>query len=278
MIKLGEKQVLKIVRIKDFGVYLGDEDEAVLLPKKYVSKDAKTGDEMEVFIYRDSSDRLIATTQEPKLTLGQVESLRVKEVGKIGAFLDWGLEKDLFLPYKEQTVKLKVEKSYPVALYIDKSKRLCGTMKIYDYLSSDAPYEKDDLTEGIIYQVNPEMGIFIAVDGKYHGMIPAQNVHGQYYVGDSIKVRVVKVREDGKLELSTRDKVEFQMDKDAETVMEVLESYDGILPFTEKASPEVIEREMNMSKAAFKRALGRLFKGKKIIIEDHKIRKNMDVE
>lgn len=277
MIQLGEKQVLEIVRIKDFGVYVGDEAEAVLLPRKYVPAGAGIGSEVEVFVYRDSSDRLIATTEEPKIMLGQIGLLTVKEIGKIGAFLDWGLEKDLFLPYKEQTVKIRVGKAYPVALYIDKSRRLCGTMRIYEYLSDESSYEKDDLVEGVVYQVNPELGIFVAVDCKYHGMIPLQNAHGQYRVGDPIKARVVKVREDGKLELSTRERVEFQMDRDAATVMEVLESYDGILPFSEKASPEVIERELNMSKAAFKRAVGRLLKNKKITIEDHKIRKHPEV-
>ena len=276
MIRLGEKQVLDIVRVKDFGVYVGDEEEAVLLPKKYVPKGSGVGDSVEVFIYRDSSDRLIATTEEPMMTLGQVASLQVKEIGKIGAFLDWGLEKDLFLPYKEQTEKIRIGKSYPVALYIDKSRRLCATMKIYDYLCTESPYEKDELGEGTVYQMNPSVGLFVAVENKYHGMIPAQNVHGSYRVGDTVKARVVKVRDDGKLELSTQDRVEVQMDRDAEIVMEVLESYDGILPFSEKASPEVIERELNMSKAAFKRAVGRLFKARKIQIENHKIRKNED--
>ena len=139
MIRLGEKQVLDIVRVKDFGVYVGDEEEAVLLPKKYVPKGSGVGDSVEVFIYRDSSDRLIATTEEPMMTLGQVASLQVKEIGKIGAFLGWGLEKDLFLPYKEQTEKIRIGKSYPVALYIDKSRRLCATMKIYDYLCTESP-------------------------------------------------------------------------------------------------------------------------------------------
>lgn len=275
MIRLGEKQILKVVRIKEFGVYVGDGEEAVLLPRKYVSAGTQVGDEIEVFIYRDSSDRLIATTEEPDITLGQIGLLRVKEIGKIGAFLDWGLEKDLFLPYKEQTIQVRSGKSYPVALYIDKSKRLCGTMKIYDYLSSKSPYVKDETVQGIVYQMNSNLGVFIAVDGKYHGMIPKKNVHGQFRVGDTVQARVVAVREDGKLELSMRDRVEVQIAKDAAVVMDVLESYDGVLPFSEKASPEVIERELNMSKAAFKRAVGHLLKKKKIQVDAHKIRINM---
>lgn len=272
MIQLGEKQILKAVRMKDFGMYVGDEQESVLLPKKYVPAGTRVGDSVEVFIYRDSSDRLIATTEEPMLTLGQIGLLQVKEIGKIGAFLDWGLEKDLFLPYKEQTVQVRPGKSYLVALYIDKSKRLCATMRIYEYLSADSPYVKDEMVQGVVYQINQNLGVFIAVDGKYHGMIPKKNAHGQFRIGDTVQARVVAVREDGKLELSMRERVEIQIDKDAAAVMEVLESYDGVLPFSEKASPAVIERELNMSKAAFKRAVGHLLKMKKIQIEQHKIR------
>lgn len=276
MIQLGEKQILKVVQVKDFGVYVGDEQESVLLPRKYVPAGTSVGDSVEVFIYRDSSDRLIATTEEPMLTLGQIGLLRVKEIGKIGAFLDWGLEKDLFLPYKEQTVQVRPGKSYLVALYIDKSKRLCATMRIYEYLSADSPYVKDEMVQGVVYQINQNLGVFIAVDGKYHGMIPRKNAHGQFRIGDTVQVRVVAVREDGKLELSLRERVEFQIDKDAAVVMEVLESYDGVLPFSEKASPAVIERELNMSKGAFKRAVGHLLKMKRIQIEQHKIRIRAD--
>lgn len=276
MIRLGEKQVLKVVRMKDFGMYVGDEAEAILLPRKYVPAGTKVGDDVEVFVYRDSSDRLIATTEEPALMLGEIGLLKVKETGKIGAFLDWGLEKDLLLPFKEQTIQVRPGKSYPVALYIDKSKRLCATMKIYEYLSSESPYGKDEMVEGFVYQVNPNFGVFVAVDGKYHGMLPKKNVHSEYRVGDRVEARVVKVREDGKLELSVRERVEVQISKDAEMLMEVIESYDGVLPFTEKASPAVIERELSMSKAAFKRAVGHLLKAKKITIEQGKIRANVE--
>ena len=165
----------------------------MLLPRKYVPEGTRIGDSLEVFVYRDSSDRLIATTEEPALTLGQIGLLFVKENSKIGAFLDWGLEKDLLLPYKEQTVQVRPGKSYPVALYIDKSKRLCATMKIYDYLATDSPYTKDAMIQGIVYQVNPNFGVFVAVDGKYHGMIPKKNVHGQFRVGDKVQARVVNV-------------------------------------------------------------------------------------
>ena len=276
MIQLGKKQILKIVRQKEFGVYVGDETESVLLPSKDVPKQAKTGDELEVFVYRDSNDRLIATTRTPAVTLGEVALLEVKDTGKIGAFLDWGLEKDLFLPFKEQTMPLRPGKKVLAALYIDKSDRLCATMKIYDHLKTDAPYEKNAWVRGTVYQVNERFGVFVAVDERYHGLIPANLVHQPYRVGDEVEARVLNVREDGKLELSPRHRMDVQIGKDAETVMDVLDSYCGVLPFTEKAVPAVIERELAMSKAAFKRAVGHLLKEGKIVITDGKIRKKED--
>ena len=169
MIELGKKQILTVKRIKTFGVYLGcdGEDQAVLLPAKYVPEGSGIGDEIEVFVYRDSQDRLVATTLEPKLRLGETAVLEVKEVGKIGAFLDWGLEKDLFLPFKEQTWRPESGQSCLVALYIDKSHRLCATMKVYEYLKTDSDYQKNDYVEGIVYQINEHYGAFVAVDGKY---------------------------------------------------------------------------------------------------------------
>lgn len=276
MLKLGEKQTLKILKIKEFGVYMGEDkdQEPVLLPKKQVPPGSALGDSVEVFIYRDSSDRLIATTGEPKITLGQVEVLTVKDVSKIGAFLDWGLEKDLFLPYKEQTEKVRPGCAYPVALYIDKSHRLCATMRLYEYLKAEAPYKKDDRVSGCIYQINDEFGAFVAVDNQYHGLIPAKEVHRKFKIGETIEARVAAVREDGKLELSVNQKKEIQMNLDSDKIINLLDSYDGVLPFTEKASPEVIERELGLSKAAFKRAVGRLLKGKKIEIDNGKIRKS----
>ena len=276
MIRLGEKQKLKITRKNDFGVYLSAMDEnggeGVLLPAKEVPEGALVGDTLDVFIYRDSSDRLIATTADPALCLGQTALLQVRQVTKIGAFLDWGLPKDLLLPFKEQTTRVAEGKSYLCALYIDKSNRLCATMKIYEYLSCDCDYKKDDHVTGYIYQIHPTYGAFVAIDGRYHGMVPKKDFFGRHSVGDCVHARVTNVRPDGKLELSLREKIQFQMDIDAEKVMEIIDSYDGVLPFTEKASPEVIERETGMSKAAFKRAVGRLLKNGKIEIIQGKIR------
>lgn len=273
MIRLGERQDLTVKRIKNFGVYLGMEggEDDILLPAKFVSQECKIGDTINVFVYRDSSDRMIATTADPLIHLGETALLTVRQVTKIGAFLDWGLEKDLLLPFHEQSCEVQEGETYPVALYIDKSDRLCATMRLYDYLQTDSPYKKGDHAEGVIYQINERVGTFIAVDMKYHGMVPADKCRGRHRVGDHVRALVVRVREDGKLELSFNEPVKEQMSIDAEHVLQLLESYSGVLPFTEKASPAVIDRELGMSKAAFKRAVGRLLKEGRIEIKGGKI-------
>ncbi len=275
MIRLGEIQTLHIVKIVEFGVYLsdgGDERDKVLLPRKQVPEQAGIGDEVEVFVYRDSKDRLIATVRMPKLTLHSVGRVRVAQVGKIGAFLDWGLEKDLLLPYKEQTKKLSEGEECLAALYIDKSDRLCATMNVYPYLSMDSPYKKDDRVSGMVYEISDNFGAFVAVDDKYSGLIPKKELYGTVRVGDMINARVTEVKGDGKLDLSIREKAYLQIEKDAERVMEAIKSFDGALPFTDKASPEVIKREMQMSKNEFKRAVGHLLKTGKIEITERAIR------
>lgn len=270
--KLGEKQVLTVVKKVDFGVYLGSEEERVLLPKKQIPGEIELGDPVEVFLYRDSDDRLIATTNEPKITLGKLEVLEVADVGRLGAFLDWGLEKDLFLPFKEQTEKVQKGDKCLVSLYIDKSSRLCATMKVYHLLQTDSPYKKDDKVSGIIYDTSPEFGVFVAVDNQYSALIPQKEAFGNLKVGNIVEARVTAVKEDGKLDLSVRDKIPEQMDKDAQYIMKVIESHDGVLPFTDKADPEIIKAEFGMSKAAFKRGVGRLLKGGKIEITGKDIR------
>ena len=174
--KLGEKQVLTVVKIVDFGVYLGNDEERVLLPKKQVPEGIEPGDPVEVFLYRDSSDRLIATTHEPKLTMGHLAVLEVAETGKMGAILDWGLENDLFLPFKEQTANVQKGDKCLVALYVDKSGRLCATMKVYHMLRTDSPYQKDDQVKGIVYDRSDEFGVFVAVDHQFSARIPNKDV------------------------------------------------------------------------------------------------------
>ena len=264
MIEIGKKQCLNVVKETDFGVYLGMEDEKVLLPKNQVPQDTQIGDALEVFVYRDSEDRLIATMKEPLITLGTVACLTVKETTPIGAFLDWGLEKDLFLPFKEQVYKVRAGEQCMVMLYVDKSSRLCATMKVYNHLLHASGYEKDDRFTGIVYEVKPEMGAFVAVDFRYHGMIPKNELYGNIKAGQIVGGRVIKVRTDGKLDLSLREKSYLQMDEDAKKLIGYLEQSGGKLPFTDKASPELIRAKTGMSKNEFKRAVGRLLKEGKI--------------
>lgn len=274
MIELGKIQTLEVQRIKEFGIYLGehgDEDHSVLLPKKQVPEGTKAGDTLTVFIYKDSEDRLIATTATPKLQVGEVAVLPVKDVAKIGAFLDMGLEKDLLLPFKEQNHKVRVGENCLVALYIDKSKRLAATMNVYSYMSNESPYKKDDRVTGTIYEINENLGAFVAVDNRYYGLIPKKELYGKFHEGDTVEARVVKVRDDGKLDLSPREKAYMQMDTDAELVMKVIDEFDGVLPFNDKANPETIKREFDMSKNAFKRAVGRLLKEGRIRITEKTI-------
>ena len=229
---------------------------------------------MEVFVYRDSKDRPIATTRTPRLLLGQAGALSVKEMGRIGAFLDWGLEKDLFLPYKEMTKRVKAGDEILVRVYLDKSSRLCASMRgLYEVLSTASPYRVGDEVTGRIYEFGHDFGTFVAVDDRYSAMIPRYEDVSGLAIGQQISARVTNVKEDGKLDITIRQKAYLQMDEDAKALLELLDSYAGVLPFTEKASPEVILRETGLSKNAFKRAVGRLYRERLVEIHDGKIRK-----
>ncbi len=275
--KLGEFQSLEVVKQVEFGIYLAQhpQDETrVLLPKKQVPPGIGIGDKLEVFLYKDSMDRLIATTATPKLTLDGCAALKVVSIGQIGAFLDWGLEKDLFLPFKEMTRKVKVDDTVLVTLYIDKSRRLCASMKgLYDRLSCQSPYQAGDIVTGRVYEFSNNFGTFVAVDDQYSAMIPSFEDCSTLHIGDQVQARVTNVKPDGKLDITRREKAYLQIDQDAQVVMQAIEEYDGELPFNDKASAEVIKREMKMSKNAFKRAVGHLYKERKIEITQQGIRK-----
>lgn len=275
MLELGKKQRLIVKNRAKQGVYLSDSIESsdkVLLPAKQCNDSLMTGDEIEVFLYLDSEDRIIATIREPKLSLGNIAVLTVSNVTKIGAFLDWGLEKDLFLPYKQQTVKVKEGDEVLCALYIDKSKRLAATMKVYDYLETTDKYKTGDEVSGRVYEISDNFGAFVAIDDKYSALIPKKELFSKINVGDVGKFRVINVRDDGKITLATRKPAYIQTDEDAIKVLEVIKEFDGVLPFSDKASPEVIKREFSMSKNEFKRAVGKLYKERKIEITEKSIR------
>ncbi len=274
MVEIGKWQTLKVIRSKDFGIYLAEnngDDDAVLLPRKQVPEGLKAGGSIEVFVYLDSSDRPIATVNHPLITLGEVKRLKCAGVSKIGAFMDWGLEKDILLPFKEMQGKVREGREYLVYMYMDKSNRPCVSMKLYNHLSSDSTFEKGDSVEGYIYEINEKIGAFVAVEDKFQGLIPKQELHKRVNVGDTMTMRVTDIREDGKLNLSISQLAYRQMEEDSEMVYQAILSFDGVLPFNDKASPELIERELGLSKAAFKRAVGRLLKEGRIEIHEHSI-------
>lgn len=275
MIEIGKWNKLKVIRSKDFGIYLGEEDsstaETVLLPRKQVPEGIKAGATMEVFIYRDSQDRLIATTNKPYITMGDIVKLKVKSVTSIGAFMDWGLEKDILLPFKEQTAKVEEGKEYLVRMYSDKSDRLCVSMKLYGHLKPIEGYEKGSNFTGTVYEYKKGMGAFVAIDNMYSGLIHESELFNKVYVGEEVFGRVVNIREDGKADLSMREPAYMQMNEDSEMVYDIIKSYKGVLLFNDKADKDVIKKEFGLSKNAFKRAVGKLLKDGKIIITEKTI-------
>ena len=265
MINLGEVQELKVVNIIKAGALLKDaEGEKVLLPIEEIENE-KIGDIIKVFLYNDSRGKVLATKTMPKITLGKIAHLEVKEITKIGAFLDWGLEKELFLPFKEQICKLDRGRSYLVALYIDKTGRLCSTMKIRDYLRTDSKYKENDKVSGVVYNIVDDIGAFVAIDNIYEALLPKDQKRGVVAVGEPIRVRVSSVKSDGRLNLSQRERGHLELDKDAELIFDVLEDYEGFLPYNDKSDPDDIQDMFCMSKSAFKKAVGRLLKENKII-------------
>ena len=272
MIEIGKIQNLKIANFTSFGAYLdagtGVRHDNILLPIKQLPEDSKEGDELEVFIYRDSEERLIATRKKPLAQLGELAYLKVSAKTAIGAFLDWGLERGLFLPFHEQKFPIQVGKGYLVKVYLDKSQRLSATTEIYEYLSAESPYEKNDKVAGTVYSVNPDIGVFVAVDNKYMGLIPVNEYFSELREGDQVEARVIRVREDGKLDLSPRELSYIQMDNDTLKILQGIKNHEGFLALNDKSSPLEIQSRLQMSKSAFKRALGKLLKENKVIQTD----------
>ncbi len=275
-IELGKYQELIVTKETDFGVFLntptGKENEKILLPKSQVPNGTRLKDVLNVFVYKDSEDRPIATMQEPLITLGGVARLYVKQVTSIGAFLEWGLSKDLLLPFKEQLYEVREGDAVLVTLYLDKSERLCASMHVYDALRNDSEYQKDDTVSGRVYEISENFGVFIAVDDLYSALLPQKEVFEKYRINQPVYARVAQVMEDGRLTLSVRKKIPEQMTDDAAFILRCLEDEDGFLPFHDKSSPEAIKNRFHMSKNAFKRGIGHLLKEGKITISNDGIR------
>ena len=271
MIKLGEMQELEVAKIVNIGAYLQSEDkekteDRVLLPIKQVPAGTKVGDKINVFVYRDSDDKIIATVKKPKITLGEIATLKVVEMSRIGAFLNWGLEKDLFLPFKEQIGDIRLNGEYMVGLYIDKSDRLCATMNLFKVLRTDSPYKVNDIVRGTVFSLKRGLGAMVAVDNKYLGLIHEGEIIKPLHPGQSVEVRVSNIKEDGKLDLSLKDAPRLQIDKDGEKILKTLIRNKGSLPLNDDSSPEEVNKILGMSKSSFKKASGRLMKRRLIIM------------
>lgn len=261
MFKLGDFNKLEIVKERDFGLFLDSEVGEILLPTKYVPDNVEVGDSIDVFVYKDSEDRYIATTLTPKAKVGDIAFLEAKDINKYGAFLDWGLEKELLVPYNQQKEKMKKNRKYIVSVYKDDvSNRIIASQKINKFIED----EDIDLVEGqevdlMIYEFT-DMGIKVIIDGKYFGLLYNNEVYKNLKVGDITKGNIKKIREDKKIDVTIRKKINKEIDEAKAKILEELEKYNGVLYLTDKSSPEHIKNSLQMSKGMFKKALGGLYK------------------
>ena len=275
MIKIGKRQKMIVDRFTSVGAYLTEvekegeeelEDISILLPNNELEeRELQEGDEVEVLIYMDSEDRPVATFRKTEALVGTLAKLEVTDVNpKLGAFMDWGLKKELLLPRGQQEIPVEVGKKYLVGIYEDSKGRLSATMKIYKFLLPSTSIKKNDIVSGTVYRIEPNIGVFVAVEDRYFGLIPKIEYFKDYKVGDEIEARVIRVREDGKIDLTPRERAYIQIDEDAELILGKMRLLGDSFGFTDKSSPEEIIDYFNMSKKAFKRAMGNLLKNGKV--------------
>lgn len=268
MAQIGKYNRLKIVKEVDFGVYLdGGENGEILLPRKYVPRDARPGDEAEVFLYLDSEDRIIATTLRPYATVGEFAFLRVSAVNSIGAFLDWGLPKDLLVPFREQRVRMQPGKSYMVYIYYDiESGRIAASAKTEKYLGNIRPSYRFNTPVKVLVCQKTDIGYKVVVDNLHSGMIYDNELYSPVYVGGRFDGYVKHVRDDGKIDVSLREQGYGSVETLKRQILEELEKNRGELPLSDSASPEQIAAVFSCSKKNYKKAIGALYKERKIEI------------
>jgi predicted RNA-binding protein (virulence factor B family) len=267
---VGRTTALRVRRLGPPGASLARDDDApdaptILLPKREVPADTKVGDEITVFVTLDSEDRPIATTRMPSVHLGEVAFLRITAITDVGVFVDWGLPKELLVPFREQTRDLKVGERHPVGLFIDKTGRLAGTMRVTEMLREKPVVRPGEWVAGEAWRVDPAVGLFVIVERRFVGLVPKSEPHALAR-GASAMFRVTRVRPDGKFELSLRAKAHEEIEDDAEHVLAILREPDAP-PISEAATPDEIRARFGLSKKAFKRALGRLLKENTITID-----------
>ncbi len=266
MIEVGKYNTLKVVKAVDFGLYLdGGEEGEILLPKRFVPRDAKDGDELEVFIYHDSDNRLIATTQKAKAQVGEIAFLRAVSINKQGAFLDWGLMKDVFLPLSQQESRIFEGGEYVVMLYIDeRTGRVTATERIQRFLNNDEIELKElDPVEFIVWRIS-DIGYNVIINNKYEGLLHFNEVFRQLEIGDKEKGFIKKIREDKKIDVAIGERGYKKVESETDVILRLLKENDGYLPYHDKSDPEEIYEFFGMSKKTFKMSIGALYKQRKI--------------
>lgn len=274
MIKIGKWNNLQITKELTFGIYLdGEESGEILLPKKYIQSDVQTGDFIDVFVYYDSEDRIIATTQKPFAQVGEFAFLKVVDVNSMGAFLDWGLQKDLFVPFREQKVQMTKGNSYLVYIYQDEvSQRIVASARISKYLNDDGnDYIQGDEVNFIVYK-ETEIGYKILIENKFLGMIFKNEIFEKIRLGQKMKGFVKEVRQDDKIDVSLKNFGSNRIDSSSKQILDLLNKRNGSLPLSDKSSPEMISKYLGMSKKTFKKSIGSLYKNHLITINKSGIR------
>lgn len=273
MIKLGEYNTLTVSREVDFGIYLKEGEEEILMPGKWVPEGTRPGDELRVFVYTDSEDRPIATSMEPVATLGETAVMEVTSIAPFGAFLNWGLEKDLLLPKMEQIRPVEPGDKVVARVCLDfKTNRLVGVSKIDTFLKQQSTDFKAGQEVDLLIYNRTALGYQAIVNQEYAGLLYYNNVHEELEIGDRRKGYLSKLREDGKLDISLKPFGKEGMKSDRDKLWEALESEGGYLPLGDKSEAEEISRRLGMSKKSFKRAIGILYKERRITIGPEEIR------
>ncbi len=274
MIKIGDYNKLRIVKEVDFGIYLdGGEEGEILMPSKYVPEGSKPDDEIDVFIYSDSEDRLIATTETPYAKVNEFAYLKVKAVNKFGAFLDWGILKDLLVPFREQKTDMIEGYSYIVYIYLDeKTKRLVASAKIHKFLNRGIPPWEIDDEVNILIESKTDLGYKAVIENKFSGLLYENEIFKNLKKGDRLNAFIKKIRDDGKIDLTLQKAGYNQIDKISEKILQTLKNNKGFIAANDKSSPEMIKSLFNISKKSFKKAIGSLYKQRLISFKDDGIK------
>jgi uncharacterized protein len=269
MVEIGKRNTLRVVKLVDFGVYLdGENFREILLPSRYVPQGCAVGDEIDIFLYLDSDDLMIATTDIPKAMVGECAYLKVAAVNQVGAFLDWGLPKDLLVPYGEQQKPLEVGKSYVVYLYIDDaSQRIAASTQIDKFLPDTSLYFKEQQQVDLMIYGRTDLGYKAIVNDVVTGLIFNSDVYTPLQNGQTLKGYIKQVREDKKLDLYLQLANREALDTLSEQILVFLKKQGGRSTMTEKSAPELIAKEFGASKSSYKKALGKLYKKRLILIE-----------